>query len=187
MEQDLNSHNEIESDLNHFKLLHINQKIQGNKHYQKWLENATTNVNQKNEVENIPDRFYLIHLCKSCCSYAIFQATDFIFVECLNCHYTFCYGCEREYIEGEYSTCLMGFLKINYLRLLKESTDIMSDETNLYLLHIIFSLFFTPLYIGFIFNMLGFLSHPNLKNGNEHKHMFTDNADKLLTIYIFNY
>ena len=77
-------------------------------------------------------------------------------------------------------------MKINYLRLLKESTKIISDEPILYILHIIFSLFFTPLYIGFIFNMLGFLSHPNIKNGNEHMHKFTDKACKLLTIHIFS-
>jgi len=166
--------------------LHINQNIKGNKQYQKWLENATMNVNQKNEEEDIPDRFYLIHFCENCCSYAIFFSRSFSFIECQNCEYTFCYGCGRKRINYEDSTCLMGFLKINYLRLLKESTVIMSDDTILYVIHIIFSLFFTPLYIGFIFNMLGFLSHPNLKKGTEHKHMLTDNANKLYAIYIYS-
>ena len=186
MEQDLNSYNENETDENHFKLLHINQNIKGNIQYQKWFENATMNVNKKNEENDIPERFYLIHLCKNCCSHAIFFSSGFSNIECQNCHYTFCYGCGRTPIGYEYSSCLIGFLKINYLRLLKESTIIIDDDVIIYVLQIIFSLFFTPLYIGFIFNMLGFLSHPNIKNGKEHMHMFTDKACKLLTIHIYS-
>ena len=34
--------------------------------------------------------------------------------------------------------------------------------------------------------MLGFLSHPNIKKGKDHMHMFTDKACKLLTIHIFS-
>ena len=34
--------------------------------------------------------------------------------------------------------------------------------------------------------MLGFLSHPSLKYGNEHKHIFTDNANKLYIICIYS-
>ena len=34
------------------------------------------------------------------------------------------------------------------------------------ILHIIFSLLFTPLYIGFIFNMLGFVMHRKKNNSN---------------------
>ena len=184
MEQDLNSYNEIEIDSKHFKLLHINQSIKGNIQYQKWLDDAIIDINQKNEESYGPERFNIIHFCKNCCSYAIFLATGFSYIECQNCHYTFCYGCGREPIGVEISTCLIGFLKINYLRLFKESIKIIGDEPLFYVLHIIFSLFLTPLYIGFIFNMIGFLSHPNKKN--EHMHMFTDNANKLLTIYIYS-
>ena len=186
MEQDLYSYNELETDENHFKLLHINHNIKGNKQYQEWLENANMNINKKNEKDYHCDRFYLIHLCKNCCSYAIVQSIGFSFVECQNCHYTFCYGCGRKRIKYEYSACLIGFLKINYLRFFKESTKIINNDPILYILHIIFSLFFTPLYIGYIFNMLGFLSHPNIKNGKDHMHMFTDKACKLLTIHIYS-
>ena len=186
MEQDLNGYNEIESDLNHFKLLHINHNIKENKEYQEWLENANVNINKKNEEDYDSDRIYLIYLCKNCCSYAIVRSIGFSFVECQNCHYSFCYGCGRKRIGDEYSACLIGFLKINYLRLLKESTKIIHNKSIFFILHIIFSLFFTPLYIGYIFNMLGFLSHPNIKKGKDHMHMFTDKACKLLTIHIFS-
>ena len=186
MEQDLYSYNELETDEKHFKLLHINHNIKENKEYQEWLENANVNINKKNEEDYDSDRIYLIYLCKNCCSYAIVRSIGFSFIECQNCHYTFCYGCGRKPIGDEYSACLIGFLKINYLRLLKESTKIIYNKSIFFILHIIFSLFFTPLYIGYIFNMLGFLSHPNIKKGKDHMHKFTDKACKLLTIHIFS-
>ena len=189
MEQELKQYGEFENDEIHFKLYYKNQNIKGNEEFQKWRENVIKYIKSKNEVNTHCDLIYLINFCDNCCSYAIFESHKFCDIECKNCKHISCIGCGRVPLSNrDYSACLKGFLKINFLRISYEGTDIVCNETFLFVCHIIFSLFFTPLYIGFIFNMLGFLSHPRksrLKDNGEIKD-FTDNSSKLLTIHIFS-
>lgn len=186
MEQDLNK--EFETDLYHFKLHHKNQNLNNNSEYENWKKNAIDYINRENK-NSIDEYIKLINFCNNCCSYSIFSTYLFSLIECHNCHYKFCIGCGKKPLSNrDYSTCLKGFIKMNYLRAFNESTKILSFHPILCILHIIFSLFFTPQYIGYIFNMLGFLQHQRisrLKNNGE-IHDFTDNENKLLTIHIYS-
>ena len=188
MEQELNKYETLETDTFHFKILHKNQNIKGNEEYQKWLENAKEHIKSKNK-DRFNEPFYLIDFCDNCCSYAIFKSNLFCFIICQNCKHKFCIGCGREPLsDRDYSACLKGFLKINYLRFSHERIGIIYNDIILVHFHMIFSLFFTPLYIGFIFNMLGFLSHQRKSrmNVNGFINDFIDSLCKLLTIFIFS-
>ena len=190
MEQELNNYEINETDLYHFKLIHKNQKLNlnDNKRYQDWKNNAIYYINEKNN-NNTNESFLLCEFCDNCCSYSIFRMNHFSLIECLNCKYKMCIGCHRVPISNEdYSTCLKGFLITCYLRAFNEGTDIIVHEPILFILHIIFSLLFTPLYIGFIFNMLGFLMHQKKSRlyDNGKIHDFTDNSKKLLSLHIFS-
>ena len=190
MEQELNTYGDNETDLYHFKLIHKNQKINcaGNSKYQIWKKNAINYINKENP-KDYSGGVLLIDFCDNCCSFAIFSLDLFSLIECLNCHHEICLGCRKSPLsKKDYSTCLKGFLIACYLRAFHESTEIMVPNVVLYTLHIIFSPIITPLYIGFIFNMLGFLMHQKksrLKD-NEEIHDFTDDPDKLLSLHIYS-
>ena len=71
----------------------------------------------------------------------------------------------------------MGFLKTNYLRFCKESKDILTINNHpygktVYFLHIIFLLFCTPIYIGFLSTLLGFITHPKKKEINYYDDLY---------------
>ena len=190
MEQELNNYEVIETDLYHFKLIHKNQKLnlKDNKRFQDWKNKAIQYINKDNTY-NTGECFLLYEFCDNCCSYCIFRMNRFSLIECLNCNYKICIGCHKVPISNEdYSTCLKGFLITCYLRLFNEGTDIISHEPILYIFHIIFSLLFTPLYIGFIFNMLGFLMHQKKSRlyDDGKIHDFTDDSQKLLSLHIFS-
>ena len=190
MEQDLNSYQENETDLYHFKLIHKNQKLnkEGYSKYQNWKQNAINYINKINP-NNTSGTILLIEFCDNCCSYAIFSLHLFSLIECKHCNYEICLGCRKcPLSDQDYSTCIKGFLIACYLRAFNESTGIIVESTFLYTLHIIFSPLITPLYFGFIFTMLGFLMHQNksrLKDNGEIRD-FTDDPDKLLTLHIFS-
>lgn len=188
MEQELNSHKEFESDLYHFKLQYKNQTINDNLQFQNWKENAIDYIKENNRNCTHTSLLLLLNFCNNCCSYSIFTMDNFSLIKCHNCHYEFCIGCGKEPLSKEdNSTCFKGFLKACYLRAFNESTEMLVHHPVIIILHIIFSLFFTPQYIGFIFNMLGFLQHQRssrLNNGIIHD--FTADEYKLLAIYIFS-
>ena len=188
MEQDLNNYKEFESDLCHIKLQYKNQNIDGNSEFQEWKRNAIEYIEGENKNTN-GEQVLLIKFCDNCCSYSIFTLDLFSLIKCHNCKYEKCIGCNRQPLSNEdYLTCLKGFLIGSYYRAFYESIKIMVHEPILYIFHIIFSLIFTPSYIGYIFNMLGFLMHPNksrLKNDGK-IHDFTYNGSILLTIHIYS-
>ena len=188
MEQELNNYGEFETDVIHFRLKYKNQNIKGNEEYQKWYENAINYIESKNKDSSFLS-FYLINFCENCCSHSIFTSDLFCDIICQNCKYKFCIGCGRVPLSNrDISACLKGFLKINFLRITHEGTDIISKEIILFVFHIIGSLFFTPLYIGYIFNMLGFLNHPRKSRLNDNGHIndFTENRRQLISIHIFS-
>ena len=189
MEQDLTSYKEIETDLYHFKLQYITQNLKDNLEYSFWREKATQYINKHNKETHSENNILLISFCNNCCSHSIFKINHFSFIECINCHEQHCIGCSRRPLsDSDYSTCLFGFLKANYVRAINEGTNIVIHKTVIYIFHIIFCLLFTSLYIGFIFHMIGFLSHQKrsrMENNGE-IHDFTDNKNKLYIIYIYS-
>lgn len=189
MEQDLTSYKEIETDLYHFKLQYKSQNLKDNLEYNSWMEKAINFINKHNKESESEYDILLINFCNNCCSYSIFKINHFSFIECLNCHEQHCIGCGRKPLSGsDYSTCLIGFLKANYIRALNEGINIVIHHIVIYIFHIIFCLLFTSLYIGFIFHMIGFLSHQKrsrMENNGE-IHDFTYNKNKLYIIYIYS-
>ena len=189
MEQDLISYKEIETDLYHFKLQYKTQNLRDNSMYNIWLEKAKHYVGEYNKESQSEYDILLISFCNNYCSHSIFKINHFSFIECINCHEQHCIGCGRQPLSGrDFSTCLIGFLKANYIRALNEGTDIVIHNTVIYTVHIIFCLLFTSLYIGFIFHMIGFLSHQkrNRLENNGEIHDFIDNKNKLYLIYIYS-
>ena len=61
------------------------------------------------------------------------------------------------------TTCLRGYLKAYYLRLIYRRSDLLRTCACFHIIHIIFCLFFTSLYLGFLSNIIGLLVHPNKK------------------------
>ena len=142
--------------------------------------------------KNKKTTFYIILLikfCDNCCSYSIFSLDLFSIIRCKNCNYEICIGCKKKPLSYEdYSTYLKGFIIGSYLRAINESIRIMDDDPIFLVFHIIFTLFFKPIYIGFISNMLGFLVHPKksrLKDDGK-IHDFTYHGNILLKIIIFS-
>ena len=189
MEQDLNSYKDlvIEKDELHFKLQHKNQDLKNNMEFKKWYEDANKYIQKENEKLYAEHEISIINFCSGCCSYSIFRMFDFSWIKCQNCDYKFCIGCGRKPLSNnDYSTCLKGYFKSVFLRLLYENT--VSIDSFGCFFHIIFTLFFTPFYIAFIFNFLGFLSHQRnsrLDNNNEIKD-FINNKKKIIIICIYS-
>ena len=180
---------EFESDINHFKLHHKNQYIKDNNQYQNWKENAIKFINTENLNPATEENILFIDFCDNCYSFSIFKCAKFSEIKCYNCQNICCIGCRKHPLTAnDYSTCLKGFLIVCYLRVVHENINIYRHIPLILILHVIFSLLFTPLYIGYIFNMLGFLSHRgnNRLRNNGQINDFTDNKKKLLSIHIFS-
>ena len=101
-------------------------------------------------------------------SYTIFTIINlfFCYAECNICKDKFCIGCLKEIshiYDEDYKTslCLQGYLKAFYLRIIYRRIGV--ERTNLcyYIMHILFCLFITPLYIGFLSNFIGLFINPN--------------------------
>ena len=88
---------------------------------------------------------------------------SFSYVKCNRCKEEFCIGCSRkkqEYEDGlNETTCLKGYLKSLYLRIINIRSEIDWIVPAFYVLHIILCLFFIPSFLGFISNVLGLMPH----------------------------
>ena len=98
---------------------------------------------------------------------------SFSYAEYNLCKERFCIGCLREisHIYDEdfnASLCLKGYLKAFYLRTIYRRSELDKTYSLFHLMHIIFCLFITPLYIGFLSHLLGLNVHPN-KNRTKDK------------------
>ena len=96
---------------------------------------------------------------------------DFSNISCLKCNSFFCGGCLKKCFDGnDFSTCLKGYTKCLYLRIIYQRTNINGfNKSNMwlyYILHILFCLFLTPIYIGFLSFIIGLIVHQN-KNRKE--------------------
>ena len=192
MEQDINGlieqKDEEIKEQNYFKLNYKSQKVENLPEFKKWYERVSNSVYEENKRR---ERYFfdhnggespllLISFCNQCCSYVICTYnSQQSFITCNKCSSKFCAGCLREPIEaGDISSCLKGFIKLYYLRIIYQRSDIRRltgpfKWLRYYLWHILFCLFCTPLYLGFISHANGLMVHPNYKK----------NADKILTLY----
>ena len=59
------------------------------------------------------------------------------------------------------SLCLKGYLKSFYLRTINRRSELQRTNACFHIMHIIFCLFLTPLYLGFISGFIGFIVHKN--------------------------
>ena len=181
MEQDLNEFKNDNFENNDcFKLEHKNQDVSNKEVFKKWYKSTKEYVKKENLrrskdfVVNI-NRFSMdyriltIEFCENCLSYTICSlGADFSNVVCSKCKECFCIGCSRKLqkisqYRNEYTVCLKGYLKSFYLRTINRRSDLVRTCTCFHIMHIIFCLFITPLYLGFISYFMGFIVHKNKK------------------------
>ena len=169
MEQDLNEFEEI--NLKYFKLEHANQDVHKLEKFKNWIKDAKIYVEKENKRRghyngHTPDdSILLISLCKKCQSYSICSfRREYSCIECTNCHNHFCVGCfwEEPYNE-EGTSCLKGYLKLLYIRTIYRKSGLSKSNILINIIFIIFSLLFTPLYLGFLSFFLGFNCHSKRK------------------------
>ena len=179
MEQDLN---EFQNDDNfenndYFKLEHKNQDVSNKKEFKKWFKSSKEYVKNKNikrgkdyiERTSYNTSILTIEFCDNCISYTICSLKrDFSSVICNKCRACFCIGCSRRMQKlSEYrfedTVCLRGCLKAFYLRAIYRRSNLIVTNVLLHIIHIIFCLFITPLYLGYISHFMGFIIHKNKK------------------------
>ena len=188
MEQDLNEFkNDNFENNDFFKLEYKNQDVTNKEEYKKWYKSAKEYVKKENlkRAKDFIDNFdnYNIHLetgiltiglCENCLSYTVCSLkSGFSYVVCNKCKQCFCIGCSRKMQKSsqygiECTICLKGYLKAFYLRTINRRSDLVITCAYYHIMHIIFCLFITPLYLGFISNIMGFLVHKNKKRKYEY-------------------
>ena len=133
----------------------------------------------------------LISFCNKCNSYVMCSLyEDFSNISCLKCNSHFCGGCLKKCFDGnDFSTCLKGYIKCLYLRIIYQRTNIYEFDKSYmclyYILHILFCLFLTPLYIGFLSFLIGLIVHQN-KNRKENTWNIYENEIKYCIFIIFS-
>ena len=192
MEQDINDlRKENHEDNNFFKVEYKNQDVSKLPEFIKWYENTYQYVNNENiqiskeHNNNYYHNLLTIGFCDNCLSYVMCWArSEFCYVKCNECNTRFCIGCSRKQEifdddSSDHTICIKGYFKLFYLRAIYRRSELIRTIPLFYILHIIFCLFLTPLYIGFISNAMGLIIHPRKKR----------NGDKLYRHYylIINY
>ena len=187
MEQDLNEFkNDNFENNNFFKLEYKNQDVTNKEEYKKWYKSAKEYIKKENlkrakdyidSVDNynmsLDTSILTIEFCENCLSYTICSlGYGFSNVICNKCKECFCIGCSRKMQKSpkygnDDSICLKGYLKAFYLRAINRRSDLVITSACFHIMHILFCLFITPLYLGFISNFMGFLVHKNKKRKYE--------------------
>ena len=168
MEQELNQFNE--SEFNYFKVEHKNQNVKKIAEFQKWYEKANKYVKNENlkrgiwnEHHIVDNSLLIISFCDKCQNYVICDFTnEYSCIRCTLCNYFFCAGCsweEKSHNEVEDTLCLKGYIKLLYLRIKYRRTCITSFNILYAIIHILFCLLFTPLYLGFLSYITGLCVH----------------------------
>ena len=177
MEQDLNKFkNDDFENKNYFQIEFKGQNVKNTLEFQKWYEDAKIFIKKENENRKqlyINDYDYYgdisiltIEFCDKCLSYTLCSlSSSFSYIKCNKCNEEFCIGCSRKRRKltidrGEENVCLKGYLKGLYLRFINRRSELVITYFFDYILHIIFCLFFTPLFLGFISNFMGLIIHP---------------------------
>ena len=196
MEQNLNTQEVVVEDC--FKLEFKGQNVEKTPEFKKWYKRMSNYIKEENirraQDYLTKDNAYecpllLISLCNECNSYTLCSfKQDYSVINCLKYDSLFCGGCLKKcFTSLDYSTCLKGYLKVLYLRIIYQRTNINDfNKSNMplyYILHILFCLFFTPIYIGFISFIIGLIVHQN-KNRKENTWNIYENEVKLV-IFIF--
>ena len=160
-----------------FLSFHKNQDVTNKKEFKKWFKSAKEYVKNKNlkrskdyiERTSYKTSILTIQFCDNCNSYTICSLdTGFSFVICNKCKECFCIGYSRRMQKlSEYrfedTVCLRGCLKAFYLRAIYRRSDLIVTYPLFNIIHIIFCLFITPLYLGYISHFMGFIIHKNKK------------------------
>ena len=199
MEQDLiYDKNENLGTNDYFKVTYFNQDVKNKPEFKKWYKNTKEYINKENlkrgkdfikkTYRDINDhRILTIGFCMNCISYTICSIMDFsyCYAICSICKKTFCVGCLQDnnscYNIADATTCLKGFLKVFYLRIIYRRSQFEKAKISYQIMHIILCLFMTPLYLGFLSNMIGLFIHPNKNRRDD------INRDHLLYQLIYSY
>ena len=186
MEQELNESKIDDFEYNNsFKLEHKNQDVTNKSEFKKWYKSAKEYVKKENikrskkivefAQNNIPFHYDIryiltIEFCEKCMCYTICSIRNsYSYAICNKCQESFCIGCFRKKKkisnkDKEFdSTCLKGYLKAYYLRIIYRRSDIEETCACYNIIHIFFCLFMTPLYLGFLSYFMLLLLHPNIK------------------------
>ena len=111
----------------------------------------------------VDSRLLTISFCDKCQNYAICHfANEYSCIRCTHCNYFFCAGCYREeksHSEKEDTLCLKGYIKLLCIRIKYRRTCITSFKVLYAIIHVLFCLLFTPLYLGFLSYITGLCVH----------------------------
>ena len=170
MEQELNEFKNNDNN-DYFKVDYKNQDVSKIPGFKSWYERTDKYIKNENiargkahDIYN--DHILLIAFCDTCISYVICSYEgDFSYIKCTKCQTYFCIGCSRKQkrfnkYHGDETLCIKGYLKLFYLRTIYRRAELIRTHPKFHILHIFFCLFITPLYLGFISNVMGFLFHP---------------------------
>ena len=205
MEQDLIENNNENLGLkDYFKPEYINQDVSNSPEFKKWYKKAKEYIHNENLKRNNQKNFDVkkdyniltIAYCNECKSYTICSIVmySYCYSECQICKKTLCIGCSKELNHLNYSyinssTCLKGYLKAFYLRIIYRRALIERTNACFFIIHIILCLFLTPLYLGFLSNLIGLITHPNknTKYDSDCKMLFATLFSLLRGLLMFPY
>jgi len=197
MEQNLNIR-ELEVE-DFFKLEYKGQNVEKTPEFKNWYKIMNNYVKEENirlsqyyltnpNVYGLP--LLLISFCNECNSYVICSfSQEYSNIKCSKCNSHFCGGCLKKCLDGnDFLTCLKGYLKLLYLRIIYQRTSINKFNKSYmwlyYIFHILFCLFLTPFYIGFLSFLIGLIVHRN-KNRKEYTwHIY---KNKIIFFIIFSF
>ena len=167
------------------------QNVEKTPSFKKWYENCLKQIKIKNEsrLKNIGsgrNRFLCIFYCPNCTKYVTCSYNNEIScVQCNKCKVFFCPGCNffkpGGFESPKLSVCLKGYWILWWLRVKNCISDLEESCLCFYIIHIISCIFFTPLYLGFITFIIGFLGHRD--DGSE---KYRDKAtNKIIFCFLF--
>ena len=148
-----------------FKVEYFSQDVKNKPEFKKWYKNIKEEINKENLERN--RHLLTIGFCMNCMSYTICSIMDFsyCYAKCNIFKKTFCVGCLQDnnscFNIADATICLKGFLKVLYLRIIYRRSYNRRTKICFQIMHIIFCLFMTPLYLGFLSNIFGLYIHPN--------------------------
>ena len=177
MEQELNTFKNYDFEIkDYFQIEFKGQNVKNTPEFKKWYEGEEKYIKRENnrrkekyidETVLFDHNILTIEFCEKCLSYTICSLNNsFSYVICNRCKEEFCIGCplrRKNRDVEDISTCLKGYLKGLYLRIINRRSELVVTMALFHIMHIIFCLFFTPLFLGFISNYIGLIIHRNKK------------------------
>ena len=154
MEQDLNIKEVEVKDF--FKLEYKGQNVEKTQEFKKWYKRMSNYIKEENiklakdyltKPNVYTSSILLISFCNECNSYTLCSFfEEFSNITCLKCKSFFCGGClTKRFNTDDFSTCLKGYIKFLYLRIIYQRTKFNEFDNSkmrlYYILHILFCLF----------------------------------------------